>query len=317
MRAAAGPALHLRRAGSVASPDAFAAPETRQFPDFALTSETSPVIVEPMLMAYNMPFLLMKREKKMSYRLKNLALAGWMGLSLVLGATAQAETAKVATDPSFVPFEMMDQKTGEMTGFDMDMIRELAKRAGFDVDINTMDFNGIIPAVQTGSVDIAIAGITITEERAEVVDFSDPYYDSGLQILIGADDDSVKTIDDLKGKKIGTKIGSTSFDYLTEKFGDDATITPFPGSSDMYLALMGGNVDAVFYDAPNVGYFSKTRGEGRVKVVGPLYEGQQYGIAFAKGSELLAPVNEALAAIREDGTYDKIHSDWFGAGGDK
>ena len=253
----------------------------------------------------------------MSHPLKNLALAGWIGLGLALGSTAQAETAQVATDPSFVPFEMMDEETGEMTGFDMDMIRELADRAGFEVNINTMDFNGIIPAVQTGNVDIAIAGITITDERAEIVDFSDPYYDSGLQILVAADNDEVKTIDDLEGMAIGTKIGSTSFDYLTEKFGDNATITPYPGSGDMYLALMGGSVDAVFYDAPNVSYFAKTRGEGRVKVVGPLYEGQQYGIAFRKGSDLVEPVNEALAAMREDGTYDEIYSKWFGTSSDE
>ncbi|MWD28673.1 transporter substrate-binding domain-containing protein [Aquicoccus sp. SCR17] len=254
----------------------------------------------------------------MSYPLKHVALAGWVGLGLALGGAAQAqtETAQVATDPSFVPFEMMDEDTGEMTGFDMEMIRELAKRAGFEVEINTMDFNGIIPAVQTGSMDIAIAGITITDERGEIVDFSDPYYDSGLRILVAANNDDIKTIEDLEGKTIGTKIGSTSFDFLTEKFGDDAEITPYPGSGDMYLALMGGSVDAVFYDAPNVGYFAKTRGEGQVKVVGPLYEGQQYGIAFAKGSELVKPVNKALAEMREDGTYDEIYSNWFGSPSD-
>lgn len=248
----------------------------------------------------------------MTFKLKGIALASWVGVSLAMGGAAYAETIKVATDPSFVPFEMMDPDTGEMTGFDMDMIRELAKRADFEIDINTMDFNGIIPALQTGSVGIAIAGITITDERSEIVDFSDPYYDSGLQILIGADNDDVETIDDLKGMKIGTKIGSTSYDYLTEKFGKDATITPYPGSSDMYMALVGGTVDAVFYDAPNVGYFAKTRGEGQVKVVGPLYEGQQYGIAFVKGSDLVEPVNKALAEMRDDGTYDEIHGEYFG-----
>ncbi|SDY81363.1 transporter substrate-binding domain-containing protein [Citreimonas salinaria] len=250
----------------------------------------------------------------MPYAPKDFALAGWIGVGLALAGAAQAQSVQVATDPSFVPFEMMDPETGEMTGFDMELIRELADRAGFEVDINTMDFNGIIPAVQTGNVDIAIAGITITDERDQVVDFSDPYYDSGLQILVAAGNDEIETIEDLEGMTIGTKVGSTSFDYLTERFGDDATITPYPGSSDMYLALMGGNVDAVFYDAPNVAYFAKTRGEGRVKVVGPLYEGQQYGIAFPEGSDLVAPVNEALAAMREDGTYDEIYSNWFGSG---
>ncbi|MDT0683396.1 transporter substrate-binding domain-containing protein [Roseicyclus sp. F158] len=252
----------------------------------------------------------------MSFPTKTATLVGSISAALVVGSTAFAqdmETASVATDPSFVPFEMMDEETGEMTGFDMQMIRELADRAGFEVDINTMDFNGIIPAVQTGNVDIAIAGITITDERGEIVDFSDPYYDSGLQMLVAADNDGVETIEDLEGMTIGTKIGSTSYDYLTEEFGDTATITPYPGSGDMYLALMGGSVDAVFYDAPNVSYFAKTRGEGRVKVVGPLYEGQQYGIAFAKGSELVAPVNEALAEMREDGTYDEIYAEWFGS----
>ncbi len=248
----------------------------------------------------------------MKFSFKKMALASVASAAMAVGAMAHADDARVATDPSFVPFEMMDQETGEMVGFDMDIIREIGTRAGFTPNINTMDFNGIIPALQTGNVDIAIAGMTITDERREVVDFSDPYYDSGLQLLVGIDNTDVKAVDDLAGLKIGTKIGSTSFDYLTEKFGSDATITPYPGSADMYMALVGGSVDAVFYDAPNVGYFSQTKGEGRVKVVGPLYEGQQYGIAFPKGSDRVDAVNEALAAMREDGTYDEIHAKWFG-----
>jgi glutamine transport system substrate-binding protein len=236
-------------------------------------------------------------------------------LTLALGsASAQAQetpTVNVATDPSFVPFEMMDEDTGEMVGFDIDIINEVADRAGFEVDLTTMDFSGIIPAVQTGNQEIAIAGITITEERAEIVDFSDPYYDSGLRIIVRADSD-VEDIDDLEGMTIATKTGSTSYDFLEEKFGDDADYTPYPGTSDMYMALLGRNVDAVFYDAPNVAYFSQTRGEGRTKVVGPLYEGQQYGIVFNKGSEWVDPTNEALAEMREDGTYDEIYEKWFG-----
>src|SRR6056297_2958313 len=153
----------------------------------------------------------------------------------VAAGTVSAETLRVVTDPSFVPFEMMDQETGEMIGFDMEIIREVADRAGFEIDLNTMDFNGIIPALQTGNVDIAIAGITITEERAEIVDFSDPYYDSGLRILVSANDDSVQQLEDLEGKKIGTKVGSTSYDFLEENLGDEADITPYPGSSDMYM----------------------------------------------------------------------------------
>lgn len=230
----------------------------------------------------------------------------------VAAGTVSAETLRVVTDPSFVPFEMMDEETGEMIGFDMDIIAEVAERAGFEYDLNTMDFNGIIPALQTGNVDIAIAGITITEERQEIVDFSDPYYDSGLRILVRQDNDEVKELSDLEGKKVGTKIGSTSYDHLTKTLDDDEGVTPYPGSSDMYMALMSRSVDAVFYDAPNVGYFASTRGEGKVKTVGELYEGQQYGIALKKGSEWVDDVNEALAAMREDGTYEEIYEKWFG-----
>lgn len=259
----------------------------------------------------------MKKTAIFHTSLPKTALAATVALGLGVGtanlAVAQDKpSVNVATDPSFVPFEMMDQETGEMVGFDMDIINEIADRAGFEVNLTTMEFNGIIPAVQTGSQEIAIAGITITDERAEIVDFSDPYYDSGLRIIVREDNDEVTTIDDLEGMSIATKIGSTSYDYLTDKFGDDADITPYPGTSDMYMALLGRNVDAAFYDAPNVGYFSQTRGEGRTKVVGPLYEGQQYGIVFNQGSDWVEPTNEALAEMHEDGTYDEIYTKWFG-----
>lgn len=241
---------------------------------------------------------------------KSLGVA--LSLSLAAASAASAETLRVVTDPSFVPFEMMDQKTGEMIGFDMEIIAEVAERAGFEYDLKTMDFNGIIPALQTGNVDIAIAGITITEEREQIVDFSDPYYDSGLRILVRNSNAQVEELDDLEGKKIGTKIGSTSYDFLVKNLEDGDGVTPYPGSSDMYMALMSGAVDAVFYDAPNVGYFARTKGEGKVKTVGPLYEGQQYGIALKQGSEWVDEVNEALASIRDDGTYKKIYEKWFG-----
>lgn len=230
----------------------------------------------------------------------------------VCSTVATAETLRAVTDPSFVPFEMMDQESGKMVGFDMDILAEVAKRAGFDYNLNTMDFNGIIPALQTGNVDMALAGITITDKRGKIVDFSDPYYDSGLRLLVSKDDDSIKDFDDLEGKKVGTKIGSTSYDYLKKNLDDNDGITPYPGSTNMYMALMSGSVEAVFYDAPNVGYFASTKGKGKVKTVGKLYEGQQYGIALSKGNKHLEAVNKALAAMKDDGTYKEIYEKWFG-----
>ena len=241
-----------------------------------------------------------------------LASLSGLAAATLMASAAHAVTLKAATDPSFVPFEMLDQESGKMVGFDIDILNAIGERAGFDIDLKTMDFNGIIPAVQTGSVDVAIAGITITEAREKIVDFTDPYYDSGLQILTSANNGDIEDIEGLEGKKIGTKIGSTSYDYLTANLGD-STITPYPGSADMYMALMSGSVDAVFYDAPNVGYFAKTKGNGRVKTVGPLYEGQQYGIAFTEGSEWTDAANKALAEMKSDGSYAEIYQKWFGA----
>ncbi|WP_084004815.1 transporter substrate-binding domain-containing protein [Terasakiispira papahanaumokuakeensis] len=235
-----------------------------------------------------------------------------LGSGPLMSQTVHAETLRAVTDPSFVPFEMLDRESGKMVGFDMDILAEVADRAGFDYKLNTMDFNGIIPAIQTGNADIALAGITITDAREKIVDFSDPYYDSGLRLLVRSDEQDIHTIEDLEGKKVGSKIGSTSADFLNQKLGDKADITPYPGSADMYMALMSGSVDAVFYDAPNVGYFSQTKGQGRTQVVGPLYEGQQYGIALVNGSPWRDKVNDALAAMKADGTYDKIYTKWFG-----
>ncbi|WP_435104938.1 transporter substrate-binding domain-containing protein [Arhodomonas sp. AD133] len=247
---------------------------------------------------------------------RTISLAACLAVSLGFAGTAGAQedkpTLQAVTDPSFVPFEMMDQDSGEMVGFDMDILAEVAKRAGFDYKLRTMDFNGIIPALQTGNADVAIAGITITEEREQIVDFTDPYYDSGLRILRNAGDESITELSDLEGKKVGVKIGSTSYDFLKQELSDSADVTPYPGSSDMYMALLGGNVDAVFYDAPNVAYFARTKGGDKVETVGPLYQGQQYGLAFVDGSEWVDDANEALASMREDGTYAEIYEKWFG-----
>lgn len=242
--------------------------------------------------------------------------AGVTTLGLAFGGSAMAAsdqpTLTVVTDPSFVPFESLDPKTGEYVGYDIDMVAAIAERAGFDYNLKTMNFNGIIPALQAGSVDVAIAGITITDERAQKVDFSEPYYNSGLKIMVRADNDNIQTVEDFAGKKVSTKIGSTSYRYLTTELDDVGEVVPYPATSQMYMSLITGNVDAAFYDAPNVMYFVQTKGDGKVKAVGPIYEGQQYGLAFPQGSEWVEPVNEALASMKADGTFTRIYKKWFG-----
>ena len=227
------------------------------------------------------------------------------------GDGAIADTYTVATDTSFVPFEF--EEDGEYVGFDIDIINEIADRVGFEIDLAVTNFDGMIPGLQTGSFDIAIAGMTITEERAQSVDFTSPYYKSGLRIGVPVDNTDIQSVDDLEGLTIASRLGSTSAAYIDENI-EGATANSYEQLDQMYLSVQGGGSDAVLYDAPNVEYYILTAGEDSLKAVGELLEAQDYGIAVAKGNdELLAAMNEALAGMIEDGTYSEIFEKWFGS----
>lgn len=216
----------------------------------------------------------------------------------------------VATDSSFVPFEF--DQDGEHVGFDIDLITAISEEVGFTINLETTNFDGIIPGLQTGAFDLAIAGITITPERAETVDFSDPYYRSGIIVGVPADNSDISGVEDLAGRTVASRLGSAPLDYLAENV-PTATALPFEQLDQVYLAVEGGTADAVLYDAPNVEYYISTTGEGKLKTVGELLEAQEYGIAAAPGNDaLLAEVNRALAALIEDGRYAEIYDTWFG-----
>ena len=221
------------------------------------------------------------------------------------------ESYTVASDTSFVPFEF--EEDGEYVGFDIDIINEIADRVGFDIELETTNFDGIIPGLQTGTFDIAIAGITITDERGEAVDFTSPYYKSGLRIGVPADNTTIESVDDLEGLTIATRLGSTSADYIDENI-EGATANTYEQLDQAYLSVEGGGSDAVLYDAPNVEYYILTAGEDTLKTVGELLEAQNYGIAVSQGNEeLVDAMNTALAEMIDDGTYAEIYSEWFGS----
>ncbi|MFQ3545451.1 glutamine ABC transporter substrate-binding protein [Halobacillus rhizosphaerae] len=217
----------------------------------------------------------------------------------------------VATDNNFVPFESMNEDTGKMEGFDMDLIRAIADEAGFDIDIQSMKFDGVVAGMQSDRFDIGIAGMTITDKRKETIDFSDPYYDAGLIIAVQDGNNDIKSEDDLAGKKVGTRSGTTSEDYL-DKNHPDAEVVTFPGIVEAYMDLQSGRVDAVMYDVPNVKYYVNHDAKGKLKTVGDVLQGEQYGIAFPKGSELTPDVNDALQTLIDNGKYDDIYEKWFG-----
>ncbi|HLR27188.1 MAG TPA: transporter substrate-binding domain-containing protein [Ruania sp.] len=221
------------------------------------------------------------------------------------------DTYTVASDTSFVPFEFKED--GEYVGFDIDIINEVADRVGFEIELETTNFDGIIPGLQTGTFDIAVAGITITDERDEVVDFTSPYYKSGLRIGVPVDNTTIKGEEDLEGLTIATRLGSTSANYIEENI-EGATPNTYEQLDQAYLSVEGGGSDAVLYDAPNVEYYILTAGEDSLKTVGELLEAQNYGIAVASGNEeLVTAMNKALAEMIDDGTYADIYTEWFGS----
>lgn len=233
-------------------------------------------------------------------------------LVLSLGTAAVAAPLLVAHDTNFKPFEFRDE-TGAYTGFDIELWTELANRANLEFVFQPMDFNGIIPGLQTGQLDAAIAAMTITPERQQVVDMSDPYYDTGIMLVVRAEDaEKYQSLDDLEGKIIACKIGTSPADYLRDEFGKASEVRLFPNNDGMYLEVLSGGAEAAFFDESVVRDFAAAS-NGRLIVVGPLYMGQSYGIGFPKGSPHVAAINAALQSMREDGSYAALHAKWFDA----
>jgi polar amino acid transport system substrate-binding protein/glutamine transport system substrate-binding protein len=225
------------------------------------------------------------------------------------GTDGQAVTVKLAADTTFPPFEM--QKNGEVTGFDIDLMKAIAQKENFALKISTMNFTGLIPAVQTGQADVGVAGITIKKSRMKAVNFSNAYYKSGLSILVKKSDaGSIRGLADLKGKTIATKKGTSSVDKAKEVEG--AKIRQFDNIDDAYNELLNGGAQAVIFDNPVNSNFASTHAD-QVTITGGLLSGEYYGIAVNKDqTELLKKINEGLAQLRKDGTYDKLYKQYFG-----
>jgi glutamine transport system substrate-binding protein len=241
-------------------------------------------------------------------KLSSLFIAAF-ATAVAFAQPSRAEDLIVATDTAFVPFEF--KEGDKYVGFDIDMWDAIAKEIGVTYTLQPMDFNGIIPALQTKQIDVALAGITIKPERQKVIDFSDGYYDSGFLLMVPADS-PIKSAEDLKGKILAVKTGTSATDYAKENF-KDTELRQFPNVDNAYLELQTGRVDAAMHDTPNVLYYVNKAGGGKVKAVGEQMMAHQYGIGFPKGSELVAKVNAALANMKKDGRYNEIYKKWFGA----
>ncbi|MGC1060426.1 glutamine ABC transporter substrate-binding protein GlnH [Pantoea agglomerans] len=233
-----------------------------------------------------------------------------LALAFSLSSTAADKKLVVATDTAFVPFEF--KQGDKYVGFDVDLWDAIAKELKLDYTLKPMDFSGIIPALQTRNVDLALAGITITEERKKAIEFSDGYYKSGLQVMVRNNENDIKGISDLNGKVVAVKSGTGSVEYAKANI-KSKDLRQFPNIDSAYMELGTNRADAVLHDTPNILYFIHTAGKGRFKAVGDSIEAQQYGIAFPKGSDdLREKVNGALKTLKEHGTYNTLYKKWFG-----
>ncbi len=217
---------------------------------------------------------------------------------------------KVGTNAEYRPFEYVDE-SGEIVGFDVDLIKELAKRAGYEVELVNTKWDGIFTALAAGEFDVVASACTITDERKQSVDFTDPYFNAGQSIAVLADNETIKTVEDLKGKRIGVQLGTTG-DMEASKI-EGAEVKRYEEITLAFQALANGDVDAVVNDTPTSADIIKANPEIKAKIVGEPFTNEFYGIAVNKGKpEIRDALNKALAEIKADGTYDQIYQKWFG-----
>lgn len=256
-------------------------------------------------------------SKKVRMILSGLLIMGLVFSVIGCGGQQSADQEKtklvVGSETTFPPFEFTEG--GEYVGFDMDLIKAIAEAENMEIEINSLGFDALIPAVQTGQIDCLISAMSITDERKESVDFTEPYFQAGLIVAVKSDNTEINGLDDLAGKKIAAQIGTTGADACNGVKEKDATteISIFNSTGEAYMALENGVVDAVINDHPVTMYYVNTDGKDKVKPVGEVFAAEDtYGIAVKKGNaELLNKLNEGLQKIKDDGTYDEIYAKWF------
>ncbi len=245
-----------------------------------------------------------------------LLLVGAMGvftLGAVEEAAAGGKTIKVGVNSENPPW--IFSKDGKMTGFEADLLEEFAKRAGYKIDYKSAPFATVLTGVQSGQWEIAMSSIWIKKERAEVMDFADPYYDAQIGLMVRKDG-GITAFSQMKNKTFGSDTGSANESWLLEAKGKYG---PYKMKSydywvDAALDLETGRIDGVVVDAPIALYYIKQHPDSNM--IMPLYiDDYHFGqaLAFKKGSPLRDEFNKVQNEMKKDGTLLKIHQNWFGS----
>ena len=215
--------------------------------------------------------------------------------------TVEAGKLTMATNAAFPPYEMTTD-AGEFEGIDIDTAKAIAEKLGLELQIDDMDFDAALLSVQQGKADIVMAGVTVTDERKAVMDFSDSYA-TGIQSIIVPEGSDIASPDDLSGKKIGTQRGTTGYIYCSDGFGDE-NVVAYDNGLTAVQALNNGQVDAVVIDnAPAKEFVAANPG---LVILDTSYAEEDYAIGMAKGSSLEDAINAALEELQADGTLQAI-----------
>lgn len=227
-------------------------------------------------------------------------------------ATSETETAELSTvepgklimstNAAFPPYEMTTD-SGEFEGIDIETAQAIADKLGLELQIDDMDFDAALLAVQQGKSDMVMAGVTVTDERQNVMDFTDSYA-TGIQSIIVKEDSDIASVDDLAGKKIGTQRGTTGYLYCSDDFGDENVVAYDNGLTAVQM-LNNGQVDCVVIDnAPAKEFVAANPG---LKLLDTAYVEESYAIGVGKGNtELKDAINTALEELKADGTLQAI-----------
>jgi polar amino acid transport system substrate-binding protein len=215
----------------------------------------------------------------------------------------------VGTDTPFPPFEI--GKPPDITGYDIQVVNKIAEKLGLSVTYQDTSFDTIFRDTAQGKFDMAVAASTITAERQQTVDFSDPYYQANQSLIVASDNTDIATTDDLSGKTVGAQDGTTGEDYANDET-DAAQVRGYPEGPDAITALRNGQVDAVIIDQPVAKDATESTAGGDIKIAQEIVTSELYGLPFAKDNDSLREaVNDALVELKEDGTIADLYQQYF------
>ncbi|MGN0114556.1 MAG: basic amino acid ABC transporter substrate-binding protein [Acutalibacteraceae bacterium] len=241
-------------------------------------------------------------------KIVSLALALVLACAAFAGCGSKKETLTMGTNAAFPPYEYYDGD--KIVGIDAEVAQLIADKLNMELVIKDMEFEGIIGAVQAGSIDMGMAGMTVNDERKKSVDFTDSYA-KGIQVVIVKEDSTIKSTDDLKGKKIGVQSSTTGDIYATDDFGEE-NVKRYQNGAAAVEAMLSGVVDAVIIDNEPAKAFVKAN--AGTKILETEYANEDYAIAVSKNNtELLEKVNNALKSLIDDGSVQKIIDKYISA----